>query len=175
MQAAGQAGALLHADQRYTACYCEENVWHLVQALLRGRGDEQTVLVAFISNPAKQVAARPGAVPLRPGPAACEQACGAKVPLWCQRAGSHPQAPVVWDYHVLALVLLSAPQRPTVYDLDRWVSGMVWVHVHTHACGLRRRACSTLAFPCPFDEWAERTLRPDVVLAPEYARCRPCS
>lgn len=74
----------------YQAYYCEENVWQLCQHPAIGDRPCQAV---FVSNPHKTCA------------------------LWYQRAAPSPDAPVVWDYHVILL-----RQEPTlawqVWDLD---------------------------------------------------------
>lgn len=65
--------------------WCEENAWHLCAEPRIGAG----ALVVVIGNPWRTVA------------------------LWHQRAASRPDAPVVWDYHV---VVVSRDAR--VWDLD---------------------------------------------------------
>jgi hypothetical protein len=140
-----------HSDCRYTACYCEENVYLLAQALQPSLDpSQQHLFVVFVSNRAKLV------------------------PLWRQRAATAADAPVLWvravawnsfieghrrrrwwqypiphapahhphllllaclpaclqHYHVL-LILASTQQGDTgqpaslVFDLDRWVGGPV--------------------------------------------------
>ncbi len=69
---------------RYAAYYCEENVWHLA-AEPQIRGEKR---VMFISNR--------------------DRSCA----LWRQRTAPAPDAPVLWDYHVV----LIAGQH--IWDLD---------------------------------------------------------
>ncbi|PAA66389.1 hypothetical protein BOX15_Mlig008920g1, partial [Macrostomum lignano] len=57
----------------HTACYCEENVYHLIRQL------RAVPSALFISNPARLA------------------------PVWCQRASSRPDGLVFWDYHVVAI------------------------------------------------------------------------
>ncbi len=61
-------------QQRYCASFCEENVWHLADAL----GPERCE-VLLIGNADR------------------------KVVMWGQRAAAAPQQPVLWDYHVVLL------------------------------------------------------------------------
>ena len=77
-------------DPRWLYCpfWCEENVWHLLQHDdLRGRPAAAVV----VANATRSCA------------------------LWAQRAASSPSEPVVWDYHVLAVV---GGARPEAWDLD---------------------------------------------------------
>ncbi|KAK9806331.1 hypothetical protein WJX72_010487 [[Myrmecia] bisecta] len=76
----------------YTACYCEENIYKLVNQLLH---DDQAKLLyaVFLSNPAKQL------------------------PLWRQRAGHGVHGFVLWDYHVIAVESRQS-EPPLVWDLD---------------------------------------------------------
>ena len=59
--------------QKYTSCYCEENVWHLCNDRI---GDDGKAI--FISNDNRQC------------------------PMWHQRAAADGE-PVIWDYHVIYL------------------------------------------------------------------------
>lgn len=65
------------AFRRYTARFCEENVWHLAQAPDLAARERWVV---FITNAARTC------------------------PVWRQRAADAPGEPVVWDYHVVLLV-----------------------------------------------------------------------
>ncbi len=86
----------------YQAFYCEENVWQLLhEPELAARRRE----ALFIGNAGKQVA------------------------LWQQRV-AHPD-PVIWDYHVVALI------DRAVWDLD-----------------------TVLPVPCPLAEWLAATFLP---------------
>ncbi|MFZ9887489.1 MAG: hypothetical protein ACO3JL_08305 [Myxococcota bacterium] len=100
----------------YTPYYCEENVWQLLHDE-RLRPRERWALV--ISNPARQVA------------------------LWAQRASPVAGAPVVWDYHVVALVK----------DLDDVV---VWDLDSLGPC------------PATFADWYAQTVEPTLVLSEEF-------
>lgn len=68
--------------------WCEENAWHL--CIDPRIGTDAVVVV--ISNPARAVA------------------------LWRQRAAASPDAPVIWDYHVV--VAAQHQGRTTVWDPD---------------------------------------------------------
>ncbi len=60
-------------DCAHTSCYCEENVWKLMEYVQQHDPDRlQDYSAIFISNAAKTV------------------------PLWYQRAGHSPDQPVVW-------------------------------------------------------------------------------
>ena len=78
----------------YQKCFCEENVWHLVQhERLRNR----RVNVAIVSNAAKKVA------------------------VWRQKASKRSDQLVVWDYHVIAFAspCVKDPVETTEVDPDR--------------------------------------------------------
>lgn len=74
---------------RYTACFCEENIWWLCQA---ERFSAASSNVVFISNPSRCCA------------------------LYAQKAAADTNAPVFWDYHVVLLV--EDAGRREVWDLD---------------------------------------------------------
>ncbi|KAF6250670.1 hypothetical protein COO60DRAFT_759816 [Scenedesmus sp. NREL 46B-D3] len=88
----------------YTACYCEENVYHLLQHLIHSKGRQAVNLFAvFISNSSETV------------------------PFWQQQASQQPDGLVVWDYHVVVLEVQQQPQQQqqqqqqhaaAVWDLD---------------------------------------------------------
>lgn len=63
-------------DCNYQACFCEENVWHLLHSTILS---ERKKCVIFISNPKRQVA------------------------VWSQRAAKNNDF-VIWDYHVVLLL-----------------------------------------------------------------------
>ena len=76
---------------KYTAYYCEENIWHLA-ADRREAGLSSAV--ALITNP--------------------DRSCA----LWNQRAARKGQ-PVLWDYHVVLLAAKTAAEPDCmVWDLD---------------------------------------------------------
>lgn len=106
---------------KYAPYYCEENVWWLCQlpALQALRRR-----VIFLSNPAR--------------------ACA----LFAQRAAPRPDAPVLWDYHVVLWVEDAAPGA--IWDLD-----------------------STLGAPVPLAAWLEATVAPALGLSEHlHARFR---
>lgn len=80
----------------YAACYCEENVYKICQAIRDSREGGQEELakawVVFVSNK-KRV-----------------------VPLWRQKAGKDEEKLVIWDYH--AVLIYRPDHRTLVYDLD---------------------------------------------------------
>ena len=82
---------MLQADYLHQPCYCEENVYHLIQRLSTEGRWAQAV---FISNAARMC------------------------PFWRHKAGSGTAGLVVWDYHVLCME--QPPQGPAlIWDLDR--------------------------------------------------------
>jgi hypothetical protein len=106
----------------YAARYCEENVWKLIDSgLATCRCASGTASALFISN--------------------VEQG----VPLWHQRSAAQPGEPVLWDYHVVALI--EGPQ-PQIWDLD-----------------------SDLPFPCPALEYLAETFPYAGALPPELEPC----
>ena len=74
--------------RKYCPCFCEENVWHLVQ---ESKFEACERIVVLISN--------------------TDQTCL----FWQQRAGLDEDMPVLWDYHV---VLFVRDGTWVVYDLD---------------------------------------------------------
>ena len=81
--------------RKYAACYCEENVYHLVSHLsTQLRGSPWHLHTVFISNPAKTVL------------------------LYNQSASKLPTDgwPVIWDYHVVAVATLYG--QSWIYDYD---------------------------------------------------------
>lgn len=74
----------------YCPYYCEENAWHLCADARLGPGRREVVLV---SNGARQVA------------------------LWRQRAALGRDLPVLWDYHVI-VVVVPPEGGARVFDLD---------------------------------------------------------
>lgn len=93
---------------RYQAYYCEENAWHLCAD---PRLASAEIEVAIVTNATRTVA------------------------LWHQRAATQPNAPVVWDYHVLLFARDDAGW--STWDLD-----------------------TTLGLPVRASEWLGQTFRP---------------
>lgn len=84
--------ATMHLDRslaRYTPCYCEENIWHLAQHDALAQYDRWII---FIANH--------------------RRACA----FWCQRGAPDPQAPVVWDYHVVLAARIDG--TTWIFDFD---------------------------------------------------------
>lgn len=76
-------------EHQYTACYCEENIWHLCSDSSIDATQKQVLWVGCLQHHS---------------------------PLWCQRASVDPeQDPVWWDYHVILLVFTD---QWRVWDLD---------------------------------------------------------
>jgi hypothetical protein len=63
-------------DCTYTSCYCEENVYMLLRRLQEQQQPGSTLFTLLISNPQETV------------------------PFWYQKASTHPDGFVIWDYHV---------------------------------------------------------------------------
>ena len=72
----------------YTACYCEENIWHLCTDKSVQGDNRQVVWIGSVEG---------------------------HCPLWCQRASQRDGQPVWWDYHV---ILLTHTTQWLVWDLD---------------------------------------------------------
>ena len=88
---------LLKSDQRYTSCYCEENVWKLCDKIQKSKNlvrlqEEEKTFVVFISNKKRTV------------------------PLWSQSASEDEEGLVIWDYHVIFVI--KNELNSTVLDLD---------------------------------------------------------
>jgi hypothetical protein len=73
----------------YQSKYCEENVWQLLSSDALPADRSYAVV---ISNRMRAVR------------------------FWNQRAAARPKLPIIWDYHVVALV--DEPGEALVYDLD---------------------------------------------------------
>lgn len=83
-----------HEECQYAACYCEENVYKLIQKVSEEHPESlPNTWAVFISN------------------------SGRCVPLWSQKAGREDDGLVVWDYHVILLYRKEDGQT-LVYDLD---------------------------------------------------------
>ncbi|XP_030766309.1 protein N-terminal glutamine amidohydrolase [Sitophilus oryzae] len=91
-------------DCSYVSCYCEENVYKLVEEVTKVHPNElNKCFVVFISNQSRTV------------------------PLWRQRAGKNEDHLVIWDYHVLFLYH-PEPDKCLVYDLDSELPFPTYVH-----------------------------------------------
>ena len=111
---------MLQADCLHQPCYCEENVYLLMQKL---SAQSKWVQAVFISNAARMC------------------------PFWRQKAGSVPAGLVVWDYHLLCLE--QPPQGPAlVWDLDRQARcASQCLHPMLRRTGGLLQLCSALACP----------------------------
>lgn len=78
-------------DYRYTALFCEENIWHLADSLIKQGSKPSDLLIAFISNTDQQVV------------------------IFNQKSG-HDNEPVIWDYHVV--LLRKENNVYYIYDFD---------------------------------------------------------
>ncbi|KAL1512509.1 hypothetical protein ABEB36_002091 [Hypothenemus hampei] len=91
-------------DCSYVSCYCEENVYKLVEEVIQAHPNElNKCYVVFISNQSRTV------------------------PLWRQRAGNNEDRLVIWDYHVIFLYQ-PEPDKCLVYDLDSELPFPTYVH-----------------------------------------------
>ncbi|ORX83164.1 hypothetical protein BCR32DRAFT_326488 [Anaeromyces robustus] len=101
-------------DFIYTSCYCEENVYKLCEKLNKNFSIPLSRIYAvFISNEDKEVL------------------------FWKQKSQSNNFYPVVWDYHVIAIVKEEEGQPNIIFDLD-----------------------STLPFPCEFNVYLLNAIYP---------------
>ena len=85
--------AVSNASRLYTRCYCEENIWHLINSLHESKSAD--TYAVFISNSNRSV------------------------PIWCQ-SSAKPNQPVIWDYHVICLAKVS--NDLLVFDFDTSLS-----------------------------------------------------
>jgi protein N-terminal glutamine amidohydrolase len=116
-------------------CYCEENVWRLAFRKLYQQTNElkTTTLqyyVIFVSNP---------------------KAC---VPIYQQRASTHPNKPIFWDYHVILLSTQKSTSKN--YSNKQQPPCLVW-DMDSH-----------LPCPCPFDRYMEAAFWDYPQWPPEY-------
>ncbi|ULU11530.1 hypothetical protein L3Y34_015157 [Caenorhabditis briggsae] len=85
---------MLSAEEApYQSCYCEENVYKLLEKLKPNLDDFFAVL---ISNDIKMI------------------------PLWKQKAERDPESFVLWDYHVIT-ISKNSDGSAKVYDFDSWI------------------------------------------------------
>ncbi|KAJ4495624.1 N-terminal glutamine amidase-domain-containing protein [Lentinula lateritia] len=89
----------LPQDAAYTSHWCEENVYLLIQSFSRDSSlsEDWDVFAVFISNHSKTVA------------------------LWNQKLSEELGCPVIWDYHVVAVLRsrnISTSVQSWVYDFD---------------------------------------------------------
>lgn len=82
----------------YTACYCEENIWKLLEYCVKNKENKDELFAVFISNENKTI------------------------PIWYQKNGENIETPVIWDYHVIALHRSKASKESYIYDLDTLLS-----------------------------------------------------
>uniref|UniRef100_A0A1B6E4T0 Protein N-terminal glutamine amidohydrolase n=1 Tax=Clastoptera arizonana TaxID=38151 RepID=A0A1B6E4T0_9HEMI len=92
------------SDCVYTSCYCEENVWKLVEKVQKESVDDLSgYYVVFVSNNIKAV------------------------PLWKQAASTKEDGFVLWDYHVFLIYdsgqfSHEIENNSWVFDLDSQLS-----------------------------------------------------
>ena len=84
----------------FAPCYCEENVFKLIEFLEARRKPGPLSLFAALF-----MTSRSGVTP-----------------VWRQRVGRGREGLALWDYHVLALEL-RADGRLWAWDVDRWAGG----------------------------------------------------
>eukprot|EP00878_Enallax_costatus_P010428 GHUV01010886.1.p1 GENE.GHUV01010886.1~~GHUV01010886.1.p1 ORF type:complete len:269 (+),score=58.42 GHUV01010886.1:105-911(+) len=82
----------------YTSCYCEENVYKLLQSLIRSGVAADCLFAVFISN------------------------SNETIPLWEQKASKQEDGLVVWDYHMIVLEVRQQQPSVFVWDLDAQLS-----------------------------------------------------
>jgi len=78
----------------YTSCYCEENVWKLIEHVVDKNVPSDELFAVFISNENKTV------------------------PIWYQKSSTNIEYPVIWDYHVIMLHKSIEYNQTFIYDLD---------------------------------------------------------
>ena len=146
--------AVDHGEPDYTACYCEENVYRLIQRLHRLQGTHLSQLYAvFISNAAR---------------------C---VPIWEQRASSARSGFIVWDYHCICLQSCpgpagAAPASQPASAAAAAAAGQPWVGpAQGSDTAVVWDLDTRLPFPCGIREYAARALQSSgPALDAEFAR-----
>ncbi|RNF06307.1 putative DREV methyltransferase [Trypanosoma rangeli] len=106
----------------YASHYCEENTYRLIEVLYSEYAlPDDNIFAVFVSNKRKAV------------------------PVWMQRLGGKGgQDPVLWDYHVIALMLDTAGKW-WMWDYD-----------------------TTLAYPSPAEDYVMESFRPDMQIGEAY-------
>ena len=115
----------------YASCYCEENCYKLIERILSAPSSSiNEIYCVFISSPS------------------------CKTPLFSQRAAQTEDGFVLWDYHVVVLLIGKGSMKDSddvfcnVVDLDTTIQ----------------------PFPCPASLYFNCTLRPEMRLKEEYQR-----
>lgn len=83
------------SDYKYTALFCEENIWHLTDSLIRQGVKGSELHIVFISNTKQQVA------------------------IFNQKSGKDNH-PIIWDYHVV--LLRKTTHDYIIYDFDTTIA-----------------------------------------------------
>jgi len=78
-------------DYLYTKLFCEENIWHLANSLIKQGVNTEEINIIFISNNNKQIA------------------------IFNQLTAEVNQ-PAIWDYHVI--LMINIKQSPYILDFD---------------------------------------------------------
>mmetsp|Transcript_39680 Transcript_39680/g.99918 ORF Transcript_39680/g.99918 Transcript_39680/m.99918 type:complete len:237 (-) Transcript_39680:438-1148(-) len=132
----------------YQSCYCEENVYHLAR-LLESPEESQSPcsvkpdssFVVLVTNPSKQT------------------------PFFFH--GPHPSGsrPVIWDYHVFLISVVSSDQRKKILeDTAKFKTPELSDDVQTGECNAlvwdADASASHIPFPCPFDFYKTSVLKP---------------
>jgi len=81
----------IKSNYLYTALFCEENIWHLTQSLIKQGIESKDINIVFITNKDKQIA------------------------VFNQYAAAENQA-ILWDYHVVLMVKIG--HSPCIFDFD---------------------------------------------------------
>lgn len=123
-------------EQQYKSKFCEENVYRLIALLCDTGGGFNDDLRSAVTIACGGVPHQVFAVFLTNRLKQC--------PIWSQRASRSPEVPVVWDYHVVVVVVTpTSPARSArvlVLDMD-----------------------STLPLPCEFSCYIEQAFKPGAV------------
>ncbi len=90
----------------YTRLFCEENIWKLIESF-ESENELQAIDVLFLINDSNTVAV-------------------------FDQLAAQPDAPVIWDYHVILCALVD--RQPVIYDFD-----------------------SRCPFPCELEHYFDRT------------------
>lgn len=80
------------SDYKYTALFCEENIWHLADSLIKQGVKDSVLHIVFIGNKKQQVA------------------------IFNQKS-ENDNHPIIWDYHVV-LLRKTTHDYYVIYDFD---------------------------------------------------------
>ena len=121
---------LNRADYEYVSCYCEENVYRLIQRQPSLDG----WFAIFLSNATK------------------------KVPVWQQRSAG-PSGHVIWDYHVIACYVPPSAGSSSCEAADAAVAPTTHVATRSEKAVIIYDFDTVLPWPCDADVYISQSLK----------------